>query len=340
MKDSLASAWCIKPSFIDGMSITCPKGYFTDNAISDGLCYYSPKIFFRYHLNRIGYDINLPLLHNPSYYSHPAYEYTKFIIDTIINLNGAHKYELQCELHLMSDIPKESWIMNSECTVFNYLPIEYDLDATGLYCDVTVIFHNVIGTKILLSNLFDSKFYRIQGNKELYKRYNDERSKDIFGRTCSGFDCVSIDYEYIELNEQVLKGASLEDLCMYIPWMIPDEMDNILSMEYNGPIVTLIGYVNRNISQFVQYNVTINDIPSMEGITAKQVKLIMNKLFVHKRTRRMFDKCDKRKNIELYSYNPSQLSPNLYAIINENYNIDRIARCCSTVKGIKHLNLK
>ena len=335
--------WHIKPSFINELSISYPKGYFSTDSISDGLSYHTPMITFYYRLEYSDYNTNLPLTHEDGYFSHPAYEYIKFVLDTINSDERIH-YDLQCELRLMTDVPMESWIMNRECTDFKFYPEEYDLDTNiEFYCSVSVIFHNVIGTKLLLSNLFMRMIKDISTDNNTIDRYN-EYSQYIFGgsygtRSLSRLR-LRLHMEVLPYNTSTLNGSSLMGLVTYVPWMMPDEMDKILADLYgNNPIVTLIGYINRNISMFVRYDVTINDIPPIDGLTVKQVKLILNKILPHKRTRRIINDSSNRKNIERYSYNPD-FSPNIYAVINNESAISEMSKLCSSLRGLKRYSFE
>ena len=329
--------WCIKPSFIDGLSISYPKGYFTDDAISDGLSYHTPMITFYYRLDYSGYNVEAKLVNENGYFSHPVYEYTKFIID-IINSDERYHYDLQCELRLMTDIPMESWIMNRECTDFKFYPEEYDLDTNiEFYCSVSVIFHNVIGTELLLSNLFMRMLKDALMDSDIIDRYTDY-SRYIFGTSYSTHDCSR---GRLRLNclpvTSILNGSSLMGLDTYVPWMMPDETDKILATLYSGPIVKIMGYINRHISRFVRYEVTINDIPPIEGLTVKEVKLILNKILPHKRTRRIIDDSGKRINIERYTYKPN-FSTNPYIVIMTKSDVSDILKCLSSLKGLKRLS--
>jgi hypothetical protein len=339
--------WNIKPSFIDGLSISYPEGYFAENSIADGLSYYSPVVTFKYAFSAVGYNTSISLVNNPEYYSHPAYEYTKFIIDTVINADNRYNYDLQCELRILTDIPAQSWIMDRECTDFTLYPLEYDLDADNLYCTVRVTFHNVVGTRLLLSNLFMRKFDGVFSDRILEDFY--DHSRHIFGKKYREFDRNTIDItmDTIEPNGFKLSGLSFSAIDKYIPWMMPDEIDKILKDMYTGPTVELLGYINRNISMFARYTVTINDIPKIEGLTVKEVKLILNKLLVHKRTRRIIDGSKKRINIELYAYKPDATpdtsarrdsEPSLYPLIMNGSSLSDISNYLSSLRGLKRLS--
>lgn len=330
--------WNIKPSFIDKLSISYPEGYFADNSIADGLSYYTPVVTFKYAFGAYGYNSNISLVNNPEYYSHPAYEYTKFIIDTVINTNNRYNYDLQCELRILTDIPEQSWIMDRECTDFKLYPVEYDLDADNLYCIVRVTFHNVVGTRLLLSNLFMNGFDGVLTSDRILEDYY-VHGGHIFGGRYRGFDSnnIKITMDTIEPSGFKLSGVSFGAIDKYIPWMMPDEIDKILKDMYTGPTVELLGYINRNISMFARYAVTINDIPKIEGLTVKEVKLILNKLLVHKRTRRMIDDSKKRINIELYAYRPDS-APSLYTFIMNGSSLSDISKYLSSLRGLKRLS--
>ena len=253
-------------------------------------------------------------------YSHPAYEYTKYVIDKVLNRDGKYKYTMECELCIMCDLPQESWKMFKECDKFIYYPMDYDLEGK-YYCNIKVTFHNVIGPKLLLSNTFSDECRNISFNAALYDRYIGY-STAIFGGKygCSCIKNVDMKITTVSINRSSLSGTSLKDIIMYVPWMIPDDVDEIIYARKNYPLTQLVSYLNRNINSFAQFKVSIHDIPLPENMNEKRVKLTMNKLFKTKRTKRNVPGKDKQINVNLYKYEPSTMKYNIYSeFMNEVY---------------------
>ena len=311
----ISQMWHIKPSFLDNLELVDTEGYFNENTLSDGLIYYHPVIVFDYVFGGSGYNTTLKVVDMDETYSHPAYEYTKFIIDKVLNQEGKYRYTMDCELCIMCDFPEESWKMYKECNKFIYYPMDYDIDG-NYYCRIQVTFHNVVGPRLLLSNSFSDDCRKISFNAALYDRYF-EYSRTIFGGRYGGayIKDVAMKVTTITLNSSSLSGTSLNDIIMYVPWMIPDEIDEILYTRKIYPLTPIISYLNRNINYFVQYKVSINDIPLPENMNEKRVKLTMNKLFKTKRTRRNNPGTDKQINVNLYKYEPFSMKYNIYSAI-------------------------
>lgn len=321
-----SQTWHIKPSFLDNVEIVGTDELYNENALSDGLIYYHPMLVFRYVFGGSGYNTALRVVNTDGIYSHPAYEYTKYIIDHILNRDGKYRYTMNCELRIICDFPQESWKMYKECDKFVYYPMDYDIEGR-YYCHIQVTFHNVVGPKILLSNTFDDNCREISFNAALYDRYI-EYSRTIFGGRYGGtyIKEVSMKVTTTNIDTSSLDGTSLKDIVMYVPWTIPDEVDDILYTRKEYPLTPLISYLNRNMNSFAQYKVSIRDIPLPENMNEKRVKLTMNKLFKTKRTRRCAPGKDKRLNVNLYKYEPSAMKYNIYVAIMDEVDSSAVER--------------